>query len=132
MQSHACSKQWQISVSSDVERLYQCIGQFIGQILSPALQKLVLIRADALLLLIHARDLRFPFSHNLSLLFQADTMIRGMNDIRGRFWTPAFLLERIDFGFDFGSPFPYRSLWPCFCLSNGAFGLSERLPASVA
>jgi hypothetical protein len=29
-----------------------------------------------------------------------------MNDIRGRFWTPAFLLEGIDFCFVFGFPFP--------------------------
>lgn len=50
MRLYACSKHWQISIRPDVERLHHCIGQSIGQDLSLALKKLVLTRADALLL----------------------------------------------------------------------------------
>jgi hypothetical protein len=80
MRSNACSKQWQISVVSDAERLYQCIGQFIGQILSPALPKLVLIRADAPLLL-HPRS-RPAISFFLEFVFAVPARHNDTRDER--------------------------------------------------
>jgi hypothetical protein len=110
----------------------QCIGQSMGQILSPALKTLVLVRADVPHLPhMGSQPAISFFSRFVSALRARSQRYEGMIDIRGRFWKLAFLWKGLIF-----------VLFLDLLLSGlvtllsryfkGVSSLSERQPASVA